>query len=62
MSKALNWKLPFKDPLSQKDLQQMDRERAHAEEFGLFVPPEFKESDASRSIRVYVGYKDATEA
>lgn len=54
----LGWKTPFPDAPTAKEIKRLQMERDHLEEYGFYAPPEFKESDASRSIRVFVGFKE----
>ena len=56
ISASLNWSPPFKDPPTKKEQSRMEYERDFAEQHG--VPNQtWDESPASRSIRVFIGYK-----
>jgi hypothetical protein len=57
---SLNWDPPFKDPPTRKELARMEYERESAEQHGANRPA-FEESPASRSIRVFIGYKNGDE-
>ena len=60
LSTSLNWGMPFRDPPTKKELTRMEYEREYAEQHGLACPPN-DESPASRSIRVFIGYKGEEE-
>jgi len=58
ISNSLNWDPPFKDPPTRKELARMEYEREFVEENNL-ARPAYEESPASRSIRVFIGYKNS---
>jgi hypothetical protein len=56
LSSSLGWAAPFKDPPTKKELSRMEYAREYAELHGLACTTA-EESPASRSIRVFIGYK-----
>ena len=58
VSSSLNWSPPFKDPPTKKEMSRMEYEREYTEQHGTPPMPSTEESPASRSIRVFIGYKN----